>query len=165
MPPAGWAPTPAAKSYTWLVVTITAVLLGGGLLVWGGQMVRKRTNPNYLVDASDAPRLIERSVGCKRCRVDRIVVMKDSLVVFMADPSSERNQLWDISGIGGYPRDGWELGRGDAAKAFDPREVDWDQMQREAAAWQARTRRENAPSSVNVVRCGDNPGRICFEFR
>ncbi len=165
--PLGQTPLlPASKSHAWLAVTVAALIVGGVLLLLGARFIQQRLNPNYLVDATEAPQLIERSVGCKRCMVERIIVQKDGLVVFMADPTDDHNQLWDIAGIGGYPRDGWDLGRGDAEKAFDPGEVDWRKLRSEAEAWAKASARKRPPSTVNVVRCsGGEPQPICFEFQ
>lgn len=165
MPPLGGTTgLPASKSYTWLAVTIMALLVGGPLLLWGGLMMR-RLRPSYLEDASDVPAVIERSVGCKPCSVSNLVVKKTGLIVSMADPASDANQLWDIQGGAGSPRDGWDLGRGDAAAAFNPRDVDWSRMKSEAADWQKRSRRKEPPFIATVRRCADERERICFDFR
>ncbi len=167
MRPLPWAPPPAptATRYGWLVVLIIAIVVGGPILAWGAFSMRQRLQTNYLESPSETPRAIERAVGCKPCRVSRITLMKDSLVVSMADPSSDRNQLWDISGIGGFPREGWDLGRATPEEGFDPRDVDWEKMQEEATAWQKRTLRKTPAWQVTLARCAAERERICFTFQ
>ena len=166
MQPLPWAPAPAptAKSYTWLALIVVALIIGGPILAWGAFSMRRLVQPNYLENPSESARAIERAVGCKPCRVSNITVLKGTLVVSMADPTDDHNQLWDISSVGGFPRDGWDLGRADANDGFDPRDVDWERMQDEAKAWQKRTRRKNPPWNVSVRRCPTEREQLCFDF-